>query len=457
MVIIKWQEVPFEVKDETLIQYTDLLAVSEKAGMRLWWETVREENDHKGKMVGTWTGERSLAVKLKPGVGHIPTWHYVGGARLKLYVPGRRNCTRCLKSLGECKGGGDWRRCEASGVPRGDWKVEQEHFLESLGWGEKKQKIMEGLEDQLPALIGEEEEVEARAMEEQAEREAEAREGLVQQLEAGKKCGGVLLRNFPEMVEGQVTEKKELLMMVLAMINLRQEEEENRLWQAQVDVCRIERGGKKLLDLRISLDDADLLLRKVWSKLKKVCKQEEVKRYQIEARTSVTPAKAKPPTELAKDRERVKEILAIKKETKRNEVRRTEEERKERDKQQKQDEILSRVLQSWQRHIMTPTREQGQAHPLLALTYLEEEQDLAGMQAVEDQITAQQRDDRPDMQCLRMRMTRWMGVSIESRSQYGLHQRAGGGVDMAVLGVQVSAGSRGCTGWRSARAATSTR
>ena len=206
VVVLKWQDVSLEVKDETLIQYTDLFAVPEKSDKRLWWEMVKEGDE--SNMVGTWTGERSLAVRLKPNIGYIPTWHFVGGTKLKLYVPGRKNCLRCLKSVGECRGGGEWRKCENSKISKGDWKEEQEKFLEKLGWGQKKQKIMEGLEEQLPTLVGEEEEEEAKVLEDQAEKESEKREGLVQQLGPSKKCGGILLRNFPEREEGKETEKK---------------------------------------------------------------------------------------------------------------------------------------------------------------------------------------------------------------------------------------------------------
>ena len=99
---------------------------------------------------------------------------------------------RCLKSLGGCREGGNWRKCEKSKVAKVDWKEEQEKFLEKLGWGQKKQIIMEGLEDQLPTLVGEEEEEEAKVMEEQAEKELERREGLVQQLGPSKEVGGIL-------------------------------------------------------------------------------------------------------------------------------------------------------------------------------------------------------------------------------------------------------------------------
>ena len=308
VVVIKWQDVSLEVKDETLIQYTDLFAVPEKSEKRLWWDKVKEGDE--SSMVGTWTGERSLAVRLKPNIGYIPTWHFVGGTKLKLYVPGRKNCQRCLKSVGECRGGGDWRKCENSKVSKGDWKEEQENFLEKLGWGQKKQKIMEGLEDQLPKLVGEEEEEEATVLESQAEIEAEKREGLVQQLGPSKECRGILLRNFPEGEEGKETGNRELLMTVMVLSNLEEEREKNRFLQAaKVEKRRTDRGGKKTLDLKISLEGEDLLLMKVWRQLEKFCRQEGVKRFQIEAKSVVSPVKKKVPTELEKAREKVKQIL----------------------------------------------------------------------------------------------------------------------------------------------------
>ena len=56
-------------------------------------------------------------------------------------------------------------------VVKGDWKEEQERFLEKLGWGQKKQKSMEGLEIQLPTLGGEAEEEEFKVLEEQPVKE----------------------------------------------------------------------------------------------------------------------------------------------------------------------------------------------------------------------------------------------------------------------------------------------
>ena len=313
VVVLRWQEVPFEVLDETLIQYTELFGKPERVGRSLRWETVKEEDDTSpgGMMTGKWSGERSLPVTLNRDIAHIPTWHYVGGGRLRLQVPGRKNCPRCLKSVGECRGGGAWGKCEASLVPAGDWKIEQEKFLESLGWGEKKQKIMEGLEQKeaMETLVGDEEEIEIRTKEEQKEKEEEEKEGLVQELEAEKVCSGLILRNFPDVTKDRKKEKKEALWMVIVASNLFDSEEE-RLGEAEVAVSRRDRGGKLVIDVKITLEGEDALLRKVWTQLEKACNQDKVKRYQVEAATPMTPPKEKTPTEFQKARQKVRQIIS---------------------------------------------------------------------------------------------------------------------------------------------------
>ena len=312
VVMIKWQEIPFDVLDETLIQYTELFGKVEKVGRSLKWETVKEEDDPTSEMVGKWSGDRSVPVTLNRDIAHIPTWHYVGGSRLKLQVPGRRNCPRCLKSAGECRGGGEWRKCETSKAAVGNWKEEQEKFLEHLGWGERKQKILEGLEQReaVESMVGEEEEAETKALKEQPEREEEEKEGLVTELDAGKVCSGIILRNFPapDITKDHRREKNEALYMVIVASNLH-ESEEKRLGEAEVAVTRRERGGKQVLDVKITLEGGDALLRKVWRQLERACKQDNVKRYQIEASTPMTPHKVKEPTEFQKARQQVKEVL----------------------------------------------------------------------------------------------------------------------------------------------------
>ena len=121
-----------------------------------------------------------MLATLKRDVGHIPTLHFVGGGRIRVHVPGKI----------ECKGGGEWTKCNSSKVPKGDWKEEHEKFLVGLGWTEEKQKMMEEMErKEAEGLeIEDEDEAETRASEEHAEREAEKEEGLVQILEEGKQC-----------------------------------------------------------------------------------------------------------------------------------------------------------------------------------------------------------------------------------------------------------------------------
>ena len=60
--------------------------------------------------------------------------------------------------------------------------------------------------------------------------------------------------------------------------------------------------------MKISVPLANALLRKVWIRLEKACKQENVKRYQIEASTPMTPVKEKPCTKFRRAREMVREM-----------------------------------------------------------------------------------------------------------------------------------------------------
>ena len=78
---------------------------------------------------------------------------------------------------------------------------------------------------------------------------------------------------------------------------------------ADVTVTKLEKHKKGTMDLKIKLDHADVLMRKIWSQLGKACKEEGVKRFQIEASTPASPVKEKPKTELQKARLRVLELL----------------------------------------------------------------------------------------------------------------------------------------------------
>ena len=74
-------------------------------------------------------------------------------------------------------------------------------------------------------------------------------------------------------------------------------------------VTKSEKGKKETLDVKIKLDHEDELMRKVWGKLGRACKEEAVKCFQIEASTPASPIKEKAKTELEKARLRVANLL----------------------------------------------------------------------------------------------------------------------------------------------------
>ena len=118
---------------------------------------------------------------------------------MKLLVPGRKSCPRCLQAIGECRGGGVWNQCESTGVERGNWKGEQEKFLKRVGSSMEQQKALElDLKDVEDGPDNDEVEAEMRAEEERMEAASEEKEGLMQRVPLGKICGGVHLKNFPE-------------------------------------------------------------------------------------------------------------------------------------------------------------------------------------------------------------------------------------------------------------------
>ena len=217
---------------------------------------------------------------------------------------------------------------------------------------------MEGLEQQLPLLVGEEEEAETRAREEQEMREAEAREKLVQQLKPYKQCGGLLLKNVQESAEGKGTGKREALMLIVTLAGLENQEEETRFMKAQVEINRHERGGRKTHDMKIFLEDENALLKKVWRKLEKVCRQKGIRRYQIKNKSKVTPIKAKPPSELEKAKKKVKVFLQNEKLMK--EIAEAERRRKEK---------LCVMVKECCQHLRAPKAPVPQ---MLAITYVEE-------------------------------------------------------------------------------------
>ena len=78
------------------------------------------------------------------------------------------------------------------------------------------------------------------------------------------------------------------------------------------------------MDIKITLDQADELLRKVWSQLEVPYREEGVKRYMIEASTEMSPVKSKPKSAFQQAQRHVVTLL-----------REVEEERKEEDEQKR--------------------------------------------------------------------------------------------------------------------------
>ena len=78
---------------------------------------------------------------------------------------------------------------------------------------------------------------------------------------------------------------------------------------AEVEINRHKRRGCKMQDLKIFLENENVLLRQVWTRLEKVCRPEGIQIYQIKTKSKQSPIKAKPPSELKNAREKVKIIL----------------------------------------------------------------------------------------------------------------------------------------------------
>ena len=305
-VTVRWLGVPFSVQDETLYSYLEQFSKPVRQVRNLWW--VKDEPGE--GLGGVWNAERTLVVHLNPGVGHVPVWHYVGGAKMKMLVPGKRSCPRCLKSVGDCKGGGAWGACEEAGASRGDWKLEQERFLKNVGSSLEMQKALErdlqeveiGPED--PDLVAE-----MRAEAEKLEADTEAKEVLVYRVPQGKICGGVRLQGFPEGTGSRKTEKREAILTIIELCNDLSQQEEERLVKSDVEVSRPDRGRKGTVEVKVMLNNEDELMRKVWSQLEVPCKEEGVKRFMVEASTQMSPAKEKPKTTFQKARQRVGEHI----------------------------------------------------------------------------------------------------------------------------------------------------
>ena len=328
---VRWKSI-CPVLLPTLMLATSVPSPPVASGGSSWWRS------------GGWTGRsytcRTCRVTLNSNITHIPTWHYVGGARIKLIVPGKKNCGHCLNSVNDCESGGVWSKCRDKKTARGNWKDSLEMFLRSQcdGWDDKKQKEMEGLEkkDVEAATAGDDEEVEHRLEEERERLEDEANEGLVKQVAEDKTCGGLLLRDMPEGDKEKPLTKEEALLTLIYASGLN-EQEADRMRTAESEILpKRDKAKKGVVDVKLTLRDADQLLRKVWRNLEKACKQEGVNRYQLEATSVMSPVRKKPPTLFTKSRIMAREQLEI--EQRRERERREEEKEREREEKLKKQE-----------------------------------------------------------------------------------------------------------------------
>ena len=150
---------------------------------------------------------------------------------------------------------------------------------------------------------------EMKAEAERMEDAAKAREVMVHKVPQGKVCGGVRLQFFPEGSGNRKTEKREALLTIIELCPDLTQADEERLGSAGVEVSRPERGRKGTVEVKIMLEQADELMRKVWSQLEVSCREEGVKRYMIKASTDMSPVKEKPKTALQQARTRVVRIV----------------------------------------------------------------------------------------------------------------------------------------------------
>ena len=148
-------------------------------------------------------------------------------------------------------------------------------------------------------------------------------------------------------------------MLVVILAGLENEEEEAKVMEAHIEISRSERGGRKTQDLKMFLDNENVLLRKVWRNLEKVCRQEGIRRFQIEAKSKVSPIKKKIPSEL----EKAKEKVQIRLEKERQKAKDVE------DAQSRLKKTLCDMVKEWCNYLQFPKFHDSQ---LLAITYVVE-------------------------------------------------------------------------------------
>ena len=206
---VTYQGVDYDTQDQILLQYSEKWGEIVGPKMVFWEKWPIRMAD--GKLKRCWNGNRTINLKIRDGVGHIPVNHYIGDQKVRLLVPGFRECGHCLKPPGECPGRGDRRRCKELEAEGGEWQKELDTFLARIGWSEARQKVAEKLsKEETREHLREQEE-----MEREEDEEAKSRE-----LSADVEMGGIVFKDFVDVSEDKVKGRKEVKFLIASITKM---------------------------------------------------------------------------------------------------------------------------------------------------------------------------------------------------------------------------------------------
>ena len=280
---VTYQGVDYDTQDQILLQYSEKWGDIVGPKMVFWEKWPIRMAD--GKLKRCWNGNRSINLKIRDGVGHIPVNHYIGDQKVRLLVPGLRECGHCLKPPGECPGRGDRRRCKDLGDEGGEWQKELDTFLARIGWSEARQKVAEKLsKEETREHLREQEE-----MEREEDEEAKSRE-----LDEDVEMGGIVFMDFVDVSEDRVKGRKEVKFLI-ASITRMSHEMQQKLSQTEVKVERIQgrkgAGGHRT-KATLTADNADEMFRHIWKGMEEQCREQGTIMHPLESSNPPSPLKA---------------------------------------------------------------------------------------------------------------------------------------------------------------------
>ena len=145
------------------------------------------------------------------------------------------------------------------------------------------------------------------------------------------------------------------------------------------------------MEVKIMLDKADALMRKVWNQLEVPCREEGVRRYMVEASTLMSPAKEKKKTAIQKARSCVAEHLKVEEETKRKNIA-EEELRKTKESEVRVEDEVDTTLQKTTL-VGIPPQSENEEHPPAEASeppqLAEKEIEPVGRQALENEVSVE--------------------------------------------------------------------